>query len=79
MGLSLQSNRYSFYRFEYRLQCRHINRTTTATSKPEDDALKLMALDFNDENDRLKTINGSVALEQGQMAYSTGKDGTGCA
>ena len=38
-----------------------------------------MALDFNDENDRLKTINGSVALEQGQMAYSTGKDGTGCA
>lgn len=50
-----------------------------ATSKPEDDALKLMALDFNDENDRLKTINGSVALEQGQMAYSTGKDGTGCA
>ena len=50
-----------------------------ATSKPEDDALKLMALDFNDENDRLKTINGSVALEQGQMAYSTGKDGTSCA
>ena len=38
-----------------------------------------MALDFNDENDRLKSINGSVAIEQGQMTYSTGKDGTGCA
>ena len=47
--------------------------------KAGDDALKLMALDFNDENDRLKSINGSVAIEQGQMTYSTGKDGTGCA
>lgn len=39
---------------------------------------KLISLDFNDENDRLKTPNGSASVN-GTLTYATGKDNTDCA
>lgn len=41
------------------------------------EARKLISLDFNDANDRLKTENGS-ALAQGNLSYGTGEDGSDC-